>query len=184
MQWISIRLTLPWGLVLGILAGGMIATSFDPVLTLTFVALAAMRGILIYLVYVASKRGLYPSNPLPVMSIALVTGFAITFVGSILVGPTPIFQTLAVIAIINAPVYIAYRIIQFLKIRRELSVPVRNLVRNIFAVLFVMVPLLLFLSISYWTILLVVLNSLVLFNFFRDRRRTGNVAPPSFPSGR
>ena len=149
----------------------MISTGFDPVMTLTFVGLAAMRGILIYLVYVASKRDLYPSNPLPVMSIALVTGFAITFVGSVLVGPTPVFETLAVIAIIDAPVYIAYRTIQFLKTRRELSVPTRNFVRNIFAVLFIVVPLLLFLSIPYWTTLLVILNSIVLFNYFRNRKK-------------
>ena len=174
-------MTLPWGLVLGILAGVMITTGFDPVVTLVFVGLAAMRGVLIYLVYVASKRGLYPSNPLGVMSIALVTGFAITFVGSVLVGPTPIFESLAVIAVLDTPVYIAYRTIQFLKPRRELSVPARNLVRNIFAILFVMVPLLLFLSIPYWTILLVILNSIVLFNYFRNRRKTGDFAmAPSF----
>lgn len=72
----------------------MITTGFNPVVILAFVGVAGMRGILIYFVYVASKRDLYPSSPLRVMSIALVTGFAITFVGSILVGPTPIFQTL------------------------------------------------------------------------------------------
>ena len=156
----------------------MITTGFDLGLTLVFVGLAAMRGILIYLLYVASKRGLYPSNPLRIMSIALVTGFAITFAGSILIGPTPIFETLALIVIVDAPVYLAYRTIQFLKTRKDLSVPVRNFVRNIFGVLFVMVPLLLFLSIPYWTILFVILNSIVLFSYFRSRRRTGNIATP------
>ena len=157
----------------------MITTGFDPVLTIVFVGLAAMRGILIYLVYVASKRGLYPSNPLGVMSVALITGFAITFVSSILVGPTPIFETLVLIAILDAPVYIAYRMVQFLKMRRELSLPTRNFVRNIFAIFFVMMPLLLFLSIQYWTIFLAILNSIALFNYFRNRKKTRNIVTPS-----
>lgn len=37
------------GLVLGIFAGGVITIGFNPVATVTFVGVAAMRGILIYL---------------------------------------------------------------------------------------------------------------------------------------
>jgi hypothetical protein len=154
--------------MLGILASVTISTSFNPISILAFVIGAIVYGTYIFLIYFGSKkRNLYP-NPLPFMSIGLAAGFLSPFLGFIVFGPTLVFQTLAIIAITDAPVYIAYRLERYFT--RKKPINIRHLLRNIFAVIFAVAPLLFFLSITIWVLILLVGMLTVSLNYFLRER--------------
>ena len=179
LRWIFI--SFQSGLGIGLIGGLAVANAFNAIIVLALVVQTSIAAMALGFLYRARKTLGIGGKDLLELSVGLPTGVVLIFIPSLFYAQT-VFQTWVALLLLTAPIFVAYRLAQLWMMRRQLNPPQRRFTRNVFAMLFVMVPLLFLVPINYWIIGNIIFASAVLANFVRERRNYGLIVKPTQPS--
>jgi hypothetical protein len=179
LRWIFISFQL--GLGIGLLGGLTVANAFNAIIVLALVTQASIVAVVLGILYQGRKKLGIGRKDLLELSVGLPTGLVLTFIPSLFYTQI-VFQTYFAILLLTAPIFVAYRVMQLWIMRKQLNPPQRSFIRNVFAMLFVMVLLLFLVQITYWTIGNTIFASAVMANFARERRNYRLAVKPIQPS--
>jgi hypothetical protein len=129
-----------------------------------------MVGTVPGLLYRARQKLGIGRNNLLELNVGLPTGVALIFIPSLFYIQT-VFQTYLAVLLLTAPSFVGYRMVQLWTMRRQLNPPQRRFTRNVFAMLFVMGPLLFLVPINYWIIANTIFASMVLAQFCQREKK-------------
>ncbi len=179
LRWVFI--SFQFGLGIGLLGGLAVANAFNAILVLALVTQASIVAIVLGFLYRGRKKLGIERKDLLELSVGLPTGAVLIFIPSLFYTQT-VFQTYFAVLLLTTPIFVGYRLVQLWMMRKQLNLPQRRFTRNVFAMLFMMVPLLFLVPINYWIIANTIFASAVLVNFVRERRNYHMVVKPVQPS--
>jgi len=165
------------GLIIGFLGGLLAASSFNSLIVLAFAVRASIIALLVALLYRERRAVLLRLRNLWEMLIGFSTGAVVVFIAALYY-----FWLTFLVMITVGLVSAGYNLFETRGAIKEASIELRHLIRNIYVLIAIMVPLLFFvilvigpdskgpIPILAWAVAYSVFSLVVLGRFLRERR--------------